>query len=108
MRRLAVVLGLLLVGLPGVSLALDRQGMAVISGGAGAGFLGGAPTLMADRATSDARARLSLRGGTRGGGRRSRACFGSPGWSSSVRGRSGASCGGHSGLRSSLRHCWRG
>jgi hypothetical protein len=60
MRRLAVMLGLLLVGLPGVSLALDRQGMAVISGGAGAGFLGGAPSLV-----SDARARLSLRGGTR-------------------------------------------
>jgi hypothetical protein len=66
MRRMAVVLGFLLLGLPGVSQALDRTGMALISGSAGAGFLGGAPGLGGDpSAVRDARTRLALRGGTR-------------------------------------------
>jgi len=65
MRRLAVMLGLLLVGLPGISWALDRQGMAVVGAGGGAGFLGGAPSLYNDAGSSDPRTRLSVRAHTR-------------------------------------------
>ncbi|HVP38474.1 MAG TPA: hypothetical protein VMS93_04750 [Candidatus Saccharimonadales bacterium] len=61
MRRLAVMLALLLVTLPGVSRALDRQGMATIGGSFGASFMGGAPSLT----FGDARPRLSARAQTR-------------------------------------------
>ncbi len=57
MRHGAVLLCLLLVGLPGLARALDRQGMGTIGGSlGGVNFLGTAPSL-----SSDARTRLSFR-----------------------------------------------
>ncbi|MBI5838280.1 MAG: outer membrane beta-barrel protein [Candidatus Eisenbacteria bacterium] len=67
MRRLAVGLVLLvMVGIPGVSSALDRQGMASMGLSMGPAFMqGSVPSLFAGDAASDARARLGIRGTTR-------------------------------------------